>query len=350
MKMLKRIIIWTLIPIILELTVLLLAQEFYIKDEVSFNIKKVDTSLKEPPAKIKIKVPDDAENIRVSHNGNYISYFQHGDIYVVDTANNVKKEVTIKNNSKLSYYTWDLDSDVILIAEKFSRDNSSYLKFEAYDAKKDSRTERKNSENQLLEILLPDSTYEVKNIAFSGASNVTYVISSAEGKRSRIYRIDRMTAMNLVKFQGTQTGNICAINTEDGDELIYEDRNSNRIRRKEDEVIVTGENAEHYLLGKDNNYKIYIGNGESNKINKIFAADLTKQSNSWKTYKLSEYIDKKNIYILSDGRIYINNSSENTITEAAGGKSIRYKGQLVGVYDHGLISKNGNEILGSLFK
>ncbi|MBP2033430.1 hypothetical protein J2Z42_002133 [Clostridium algifaecis] len=349
MKVLKKLIAWALIPIILELAGLFFIDKFYLGDESTFNIKKVDISSKKSHTKIKVKIPDDAKDVKISHNGNYVSYYENESIYVVDTDKNKKKEVDVADGAELSYYTWDTDSDVILMAEKISKNGSSYLEFEAYDAKRDSKTERKNDQNQVLEILLPNSNYEVENVAFSGASNVTYVVSESAGERSRIYRIDRMTRMNLAKFRATQLGNIAAINTEDGDQLIYEDRSSNRIRGKSAEPIATGENAMHYLLGADSNDYIYIGNGENDKINKIFVANLTKQRSSWKTYKLSGYTDKKNIYVLRDGRIYVNNPSQNTVTEVATGKSVQYEGKLAGVYNYGVISISGNKVLGSLF-
>lgn len=349
MKLLKRIIVWSLIPIILEIAGLFFIDKFYLGDDMNFNIKKVDISAKKSHTKIKVKVPEDARNIKISHNGNYISYYESETIYVVNTETNAKKEVDIDDTSKLSYYRWDLDSDVLLMAEKFSRAGSSYLKFVAYDAKRDSVTERKNDANQVLEILLPSSNYEVKNITFSGASNVTYVTSGAEGERSRIYRIDRMTKMNLIKFGGIQLGNISAINNGDGDQIVYEDRSSNRIRiGNYQHVIATGENAMHYLLGTDNNEQVYIGNGENETINKIFIVDSNKIIR--KTYQLPDYVNKSNIYILRDGRIYINDSQNNTVTELSTKKSVKYDGTLAGVYNYGVISRDGNKILGSLFE
>ncbi|MCH3964646.1 MAG: hypothetical protein LKE46_10265 [Clostridium sp.] len=351
MKILKRIIVWTLIPVIFELAGLFFIDRFYMGDEMNFSIKKVDISSKKNHTKIKVKVPEDAEDIKVSHNGNYISYCEGESIYVIDTDKDDKKEVTMEDGSELSYYRWDLDSDVILMAEKFSRAGSSYLKFVAYDAKRDSTTERKNDSNQVLEILLPDSDYEVKKITFSGASNVTYVTSGAEGQTSRIYRINRMTQMNLVRFGGIQLGNIAAINNQDGDQIVYEDRSTNRIRiGRSQEVIATGENGLHYLLDTDNNDRIYIGNGENNRISKIFVADLTQPRSSWKTYQLSSACDKKNIYVVRDGRIYINDPGKNTVTELTTGKSVHYDGYLVGVYNYGVVSRDGNKILGSLFE
>lgn len=350
MKVLKRIIVWTLIPLIFEMAGLFFVDKFYVKNQGSFNIKKVDTSSREAKTKIKVKVPDDAENIKISHNGNYVSYYEDGSIYVVNTENNDKKEVDVDDDSDLSYYRWDLESDVILMLEKFTRGGSSYLKFVAYDAKRNSTEERKNSSNEPLEILLPDSSYEVKNVAFSGASNVTYVTSGAQGEAARIYRIDRMTALNKINFGGIELGNISAINNEDGDQVVYEDRSANRIRvGKRGDVIATGENAMHYLLGTDDDERVYIGNGNDDNINKIFVADLNKERSSWKVYNLSKQTNRKNIYVIRDGRICVNNPSENTVTEITKKKTVEYKGNLIGVYNYGVISRDGNKVLGALF-
>ncbi len=351
MKVLKKIIILTLIPIILELSGLFVIHKFYLGNKTSFNVKKVDISSKNSHTKINIKIPDDAEDIKVSRNGNYISYYKDDTIYVIDTNSNKEKKVSIENDSKIAYYTWDIESDVILIAEKFSREKSTYLKLEAYDAKRDFKTERKNDENEVLEILLPNSNCKIENIVFSGASNVTYIAAKTNEQINRIYRVNRMTEMNVVKLSKAILGNMVVINNQDGDQLIYEDRSTNRIRMgKSGQTIATGENSEHYLLGTDNNDQIYIGNGKDENINKIFVANLNEHKNNWKTYQLQEYANKKDVYILRDGRIYINNSSKKTVTEIATGKSIQYEGQLVGIYNYGVISKEGNKILGSLFK
>jgi hypothetical protein len=350
MKVLKRLIIWTLLPIILEFIGLFFIDKVYIKDQEIFNIKKIDISAEKSPTKIKVKVPEDAEDIKVSYNGSYISYNEDGTIYVVNTDTNDKKEVDVDSDSSLSYYRWDLESDVILMAEKFSRAGSSYLKFVAYDAKRDTSEERKNGQEPL-EILLPNSNYEVKNIAFSGASNVTYVTSGEDGEVGRIYRIDRMTVLSKIDFGGIRLGDkIAAINNQDGDQIVYEDRSTNRIRiGRSGSVIATGENGMHYLLGTDNDEQVYIGNGENNEINKIFVINLSDDTSNRKIYTLPQPVNKKNIYISRDGNIYINNSSENTITEVKSKKSIEYEGEFLGIYNYGVISRDGNKVVGTLF-
>ncbi|MFL0194864.1 hypothetical protein ACJDU8_04645 [Clostridium sp. WILCCON 0269] len=350
MKKLKRIIIWTLIPVVIELAGLLFMDKFYFNDELSFNIKKVDVSSKQEANKINVKVPDEAKDIKISHDGKYISYYNGQSLIVIDTSNNDKKEVTLADSNELSYYTWFLDTNNILIAEKATEAGSSYLKFESYDPKKDVSYAVKNEEkNQQLSILLPDKEYEVKYIAFSGASNVTYISSGKEQARSRIYRVNIMNQMNLVNFVNCELGNIKAVNTQNGDELVYEDRTYNRIRTGRGGVIATGENAKHYLLNTDKENNIYIGNGDNNKVNKIFVTNLKSIGTNWQTHTLSEYTDKNNVYITRNGKIYINDPDNSQIKELSTSKVTKYSGKLISVYDYGVISQNGNKIKSSLF-
>ena len=142
MKKLKRIIMWTLIPIIIEMAAFLFMDKFYFNDESNFNIKKVDISSKKEPNKINVKVPEDAKDIKISHGGDYISYYNGESLVIIDTSNNDKKEVVLADGNELSYYTWFLDTNNILIAEKSVEGESSYLKFESYNRR---RTDKRSS-------------------------------------------------------------------------------------------------------------------------------------------------------------------------------------------------------------
>lgn len=348
MKNFKRIIIWTLIPVVIELIGLLCLNLFYFNGDANFSIKKVDISSKQAEHKIKVKIPEYAEQIKVASSGNYISYYDGQSLHVVDTIKNDEKEVNLEN--ELSYYTWNLDTDNMFIAEKTSTGgNSSNLKFESYDAKRDEIYPLKNlDKNQDLSILLPDDSYEVKRVAFSGPSNVAYVMSLGnEETNGRIYRIDVMIRMNLVNFGRCRLGNIAAVNDENGDEIIYEDRTYNRIRTGRGRVIATGENAMHYLLNTDENNNIYIGNGENNKVNKIFISNLDVDKR--KIYTLPSYVNKNNIYITRDRKIYVDNPEAGEVKELTTGKVTKYDGKLISLYEYGIVSQDGNKIVNSLF-
>lgn len=350
MRGLKRLLIWTLIPVILELTGLVLVDKFYLNEETTFNTKKVDVSTKKQPNKISVKVPDGANDIGVSYTGNYISYCDNGELEVVDTSNNKKKEIKLDDGVKLSAYKWLADRDVLFIAEKLTYDDgSTYLKFESYNPKQDEKSALSDDNRKELKIPLNGDEYNVTQIALSSLTNVTYVRVGKDGSRSKIYRINVMAQSEETKYPICKLGNIAAENKED--RLIYEDSSSNRIRIVGlKNPIATGENATHYLLGVDGEDNIYIGNGNDNKVSKIFVANLKKTRQQWKTYALSQSADKSNIYITTSGKIYINDPSQSTVTELGTGKQLTYTGSLIKVYDEGIIYKNDNKVMGKLLE
>ncbi|NMM64201.1 hypothetical protein HBE96_16365 [Clostridium sp. P21] len=346
MRGLKKVLVWTMIPIVLEVVGFLLVDNFYLNDQTTFNTKKID-SAKKAANKINLKIPDDAKNIAVSYNGNYVSYCSDGVINVVDTSNNKKKEIKFEDGAELSSYKWWPNENIILIAEKYNDGDSSYLKFQSYNAKKDEKNVLSNEKNKELKISLLDSKYNVSDIAMSTASNVTYVKVSKEGVRSRLYCINVMTNTEETRYPNCKLGKIFVENKED--RLIYEDNTNNRIRGIGfKSPIATGENGIHYLLNIDGEDRIYIGNGENEKIKKIFVINLKKTSENQKL-PLSQPTDKKNIYITRDGKIYVNDSSKNVVTELSTGKEISYKGTLVEIYRSGIISKDNGKIIGTLF-
>ncbi|MCH5138277.1 hypothetical protein JMF89_13840 [Clostridiaceae bacterium UIB06] len=349
MKGFKKIIIWTLIPIMMELVGLLYIDQFYLNDETSFNATKVDVTSKKEPNKIKVKIPEEAKNIGVSYTGNYISYYQDGVIKVVDTSNNKEKELKVDGDAQISSYKWLADRDIMLIAEKYNGGgNSNYLKFESYNAKKDEKTVLSDDKNKQLKISLADDKYEVLDMALSSATNVTYVKVGKDGAKSRIYRINVMAQVEETKYVSSKLGKITAANKED--KLIYEDTTGNRIRvAGAKNPIATGENAIHYLLSTDSEDRVYIGNGENNKVKKIFIGSVKTGSQQWKTVNLSQQTSKNDIYITTSGKIYINNPSSNVIRELETGKETKYEGTLINVYNLGIISENKGKLIGNLF-
>ncbi|WP_242872927.1 hypothetical protein [Clostridium magnum] len=349
MKGLRKIIIWTIMPIALELVGLLYIDQFYLNAETTFNAMKVDTTVKKEANKINVKVSEDGKNIGVSYSGNYISYYEDGVIKVVDTSNNKKKEIKIDDNAKFSSYKWLPDRDIMLIAEKYNDGhNSNYLKFESYNAKKDEKNFLSNDKNKELKISLADDKYEVLDMALSTATNVTYVKVGKEGAKSRIYRINVMAQVEETKYVNCKLGKIAVANKED--KLIYEDTTYNRIRiAGNTNPIATGENATHYLLASDNEDRVYVGNGGNGKVKKIFIGDVKTGKQEWKILTLEHETSKNNIYITTNGKIYINNPSMNVVTELETGKETKYDGTLVQVYNLGVVSNDKGKLIGNLF-
>jgi hypothetical protein len=349
MKGLKKIIVWTLIPVVVEMLGFFYIDNFYLKDQTTFTTNKVNVSSAKSNNKIDVTIPSDGKNIGVSYNGDYISYYQNGGIEVIDTTNNKKNEITVGDNIKISSYKWLPDRDIMLIAEKYNNGyGTSYIQLESYNAKKNEKTVLSDQNNKQLKILLPDNKYDVLDMTLSTATNVTYIKIGKNGVRSKLYRINVMVQMENVNYFFGKLGKIVATNKED--KLVYEDLTNNRIRVVGlKDPIATGENAMHYLLNTDNEDQIYIGNGENGKVNKIFVASLKKPRKDWNVITLKKAVNRDDIYITRFGKIYVNDSLKGTVTDLETGKQTSYKGVLIQIYDSGVISKSDNKVIGTAF-
>jgi len=347
MKRFKKIFLWTLIPVCLELAGFTYFNSFYLNDETSFNTQKVVIAAKKAN-KINVPLPDTAQNIDASYSGNYVSYCDNGTISVINTSSNSQKQISLDDGTSISKYVWLPDRDIMLIAEKYSDSyGESCIKFESYNAAKDEKTVLTKN-NTPLSITLDISDYDVQNIALSTTTNVTYVQVGSAGGSSRVYRIDVMQQLEQVSLLSSNLGNIATTNKTD--KLIYEDDTYDRIRvAGAKDPIATGESAIHYLLGTDSQDRVYIGNGKNGKVSKIFVADTSKPVSQWNTITLKKAVDKSDIHVMKDGKIYVNDSASGKVTELLSGKETTYNGTLVKVYDLGIISKNSGILTGVPF-
>lgn len=347
MKGFKKIILWTLIPVCLEMAGFTYFNYFYLKNETSFNTKKVEIAARKAN-KISVPLSGNLQNVDVSYSGNYVSYCDGGAISVINTSDNSRKQISFDDGSSVSKYVWLPDRDIMLIAEKYS---DSYgvrrIKFESYNAAKDEKTVLTKN-NTVLSIALDISDYDVQNIALSTTTNVTYVQVGNAGGSSRVYRIDVMQQLQQVQLLSSNLGNIATTNKTD--KLIYEDDTYDRIRiAGVKDPIATGESAIHYLLGTDSQDRVYIGNGQNGKVSKIFVSDPSSTSSKWNIITLKKYADKRDIYVTRDGKIYVNDPAGSKVTELLSGKETSYKGTLVKVYDLGIISQKSGLLSGVLF-
>ncbi len=99
------------------------------------------------------------------------------------------------------------------------------------------------------------------------------------------------------------------------------------------------------LISVDKSGIIYLGELEGEKINKVFYGSLTERTDTWKSTELKSYVNKKDIFVAQDGKIYINDNLKGTITELMSDKNTKYSGQFIQLFDNGVISKIDNKIV-----
>ncbi|HBJ2610915.1 hypothetical protein CJF15_05520 [Clostridium botulinum] len=347
MKKIKIIFVWTLIAIGLSFAALLFVDKVYLSSAKTFKINKVEEEDKKIKKTVSIDVPDYAENIKISYNGEYISYHTENKIVIINVSKKEEKYVEFKNGT-VNYTAWLPDRNILFIGEKSGGNNGSFLALFSYDSEKNEKFQLEDENGKKTIINLPNNNYDIKNMTLSTATNTIYLKVKNEQGRSRIYRINTMAQLERIRSLGNNLGEIALMNSED--RVVYENKNDGNIHVEgKDYPITIRDEANHCLLGVDDKDVMYIGklkgSMEEETIEKIYYWSLDEKTINKKDIELENPINKKDIKILPNGKIFFINNNENKVKELISKEEVKYNGVFEDISMDAIVSKEGNKVI-----
>lgn len=333
MRKIIHVAIWIFISVIVQLSILMYLDKYYLKTETSFKVKKI---VQQSPKKqkIEIQVSKDGTENDSSFDGKYFSYLENGNIVIVNTEDNQKKVISPENGDKIYMYKWLSDRNRMYIVEKTTKSNENIVLY-YYDASKDVK-------GKVQTITDADEDTDVKNMEVAPMTNVSYIKVNRSTSRSEIFSID---AMNDVRKVHTTTSSVGNINTlTHKDELIYENSYDQKVYSSATDSEISFKNSKsQILLSVDNSDNVYIGDVVNNQVDKIFYGNMDTPTDKWKTINVLSPCDRNNIFISSSGDVIVNNSAKNEIQSLNTNKVTAYKGTLLKITNIGVLSvQNGN--------
>lgn len=340
MKVFKRIFLWIMISLTVQFAGLYYANSYILSSDTSIKTKKVVKSdTKKPDAEVKI--PEGAKHVGVSFDGRYLAYYDGDVLKVVDTKTGEEKNVEFDDGVQVSFYKWLSDRNRMLIAEKETSKRSSNFKLAYYDVDKDIKEEIK-------ELDWADKNAEVEDIQASPLTDVIYVKVANSGKRSSIYWINRMKEMKKADTNSYVIGKIRVVPHDD--KLVYEDLTYNRIS-------VTGKNRSiniegvktPSLIAVDDNDNVYIGDTQDGKVTKIYYGNINDDGSKYQSVDLREAVNKDDIFVAAQGKIYTNDNLKGTVREFGSGKEFIYLGIFVHMYEGGVVSISDGKLVKTIF-
>lgn len=336
MKIFKRFTIWIAISLILQFTALFYVNNYFLSSQIKLKTKKV---VKSEPKKVQVNVdiPEDAKNITVSFDGRYVAYCEENNLEVVNIETGDKKNLEFDDGIQVSFYKWIQDRDRILIAEKEDSEDSSKFELSYYEVDK-------NIKENIKELDWSDKGAKIDNIQESHLTNVIYVKMENEGARTTIYRLNIMKEMEKVPTNSYMIGEIGILYLQD--KLIYEDKvhNDIYITDNDEPLAIQGIENKPVWVGVDENDRIYIGDEKDGKISNIYYGNVDSGSSNYQIINLNQYVDKKNVFVMPSGKIYINNNLQGIVEEVGTGKQYTYKGNFIGIYDGGIASVSNGKL------
>lgn len=347
MRRFKRMLKWSIFPLIIELSLLFYANNFYLTQNLKFSItKETGTESKTDFSKIKVSVPSNATLINASYDGRYVSYLSNGVLKVVNSQDNTEETVKFPSNIKATYYKWLPDRDRLLIAERNAEGNGSYYyTISYYDTREKERVELSDSSGKTVKMSIPDSKYEVDSIALSTLTNATFIKISEDDIKNKVYRIDAMSELESFLNNNYKIGTIATLNR--NDKFIYEDLTHKRIGIVGNSTTYMSDIINPYILGIDGEDNLYIGSAKGTEVTTIFykAMDDSTAKN-WETIKLSEPTEKGDIYITDEGNIYTDDSFRGILKDIKTGKEIKYTGTFLSIVKGGIMTLQDGKVQG----
>lgn len=337
MKVFKKIVLWVVISLTLQLSGLFYANNYILTSDTSpIKTKKIVKKTTKSP-EIKIDIPDEAKNISLSYDGRFAAYYTSDGLKVIDTKNGQQKNVNFGSDTQISFYKWIPNRNRMLIAEKSNLKLESNITLAYYDVDK-------NVKEDIKELDWADKNSEVEDIQASPLTNVIYVKVANGGKRSSIYWINVMKELKKVETKAYMIGNIEIIPHED--KLVYEDLTYHKIYATDQEQSIDVDGVDNpSLLGIDDDDNIYIGESDGDKISKIFYGNIKENTSNFKSIDLNSPFDKNDIYVNSQGNIYVNDNFKGIVTEMKNGKQYKYPGTFIQIYDNGIASVSDGKLL-----
>lgn len=351
MKALKRIVVWILLSIIMQIAVLYYVDKYlFASEEVStiVSIKKIDKE-KEKKKNVNIFVPEEAKQVSVSYDGSYLSYYEEDELRLIDTYTGEESTIELEDKLSVSFYKWAPDRNIILIAAKKQYNNSAKYLFYSYDAERGLK-EKLETKEQNETAFVTSKSSSIEDLQLSPLTNMIYIKASLEGGRSNIQSINIMKRINKVDTQSYFIGDIRIIPNDD--RIAYEDFAKNKVYVTGKSKAISIEDVKQLsLIGVDDNDNIYVGELDNDsssgalRVKNIYYGTIEEDSSEWKKIDLEEAINKKDIYISRDGKVYINDNLKGIVTELSSNKKTAYKGIFLQMYDGGIASVSDGKLI-----
>ncbi|EHI99499.1 hypothetical protein CDLVIII_2906 [Clostridium sp. DL-VIII] len=337
----KKIIIWAILALILEVGSLYILNNFVFTNSSEFNSKKIEIK-KDLTNGINATIPSNAENVDLSYEGKYLTYINEKSLYIQDTKTGVVSEINTENNEEIMYYKWLAGRDLIAIVENIKKDGKEKVQLITYNPANTSKTLVK-------EICKYEKNMVVNNMTTSVLTNVFYIVINNEHSGNIVYRIDRNDDLTNVDIKANSLGNMQVIPHED--RLIYEDKaNDKFFITSPNKQLIFSSSKKLALLGIDKNDVIYMGEINEDKISSIIYGKVDEDPSTWNKVTLDSGVDKNDLYFSDESEILINDNLKGEVRNFANGKEVKYEGKLIQIKDGfiAIMDNNGKLVYKSL--
>lgn len=339
MKILKRIYMWVILAVFINVFLLSYVEFGYLSGQTNIESEPFEKTSGEEVKNISINIPENAKNIKVSYDNLYISYTIENKLIIreFDTGKDVNSIPSFEGD--LNYYRWMPDRNLIIYGIKTLKYGLAKIKVLNYDVE----NERSIDNYPIIEC--PTEISSIEKIQISTVINCIYIKIKTSETRCRIYKIDIMNYMKRIMTTDLETDILGLFNS---DILIFTD-NEKKVQLLNGVTGVTSLLANKYkysLIAVDNkNDSIYIGIlDDSGNVREILTGTMKEfENHEFKQYPLLSSIKVEDIFVTDIGNIYTYDRIDK-ITDIKSKEETKIDGRPLYVRDECIITRNINKI------
>ncbi|EJP6473900.1 hypothetical protein NHI66_003286 [Clostridium botulinum] len=338
MKVVKKIILWVMISLILQFAGLFYIDKYFLASGgTKIKAKKVTNPVTEDKD-YDVNIPENVEELDVSFNGKYISYFKDNKLNVINTKNGETKNIEFDGKKDKLEYIWLSDRNRIIYTE--NREGKVLLN--SYDVDKDQK-------DKICEFNFESSSAKIEDIKAAPLMNLIYVKVNAGGNNNRIYSINIMKEKDRIDIMTESVGDMNIIPHEDI--LIYGDKVNKKIFSTHNDSAINIEGVKSpKLLSIDDNDNVYIGELNEDKVVKVYYGNVKNNISTWKSLDIANGSKVEDIYVSPLGSVYVNDDLKGIIKEINTGKETKYSGVMMKMYIDGVASTSDGKLVKTKFK
>ncbi|WP_298847391.1 hypothetical protein [Clostridium sp.] len=339
----RRIVTWVVVSLCLQCLGLFYIDHYFLATNSKAVSKKVVEDVSTKSKKDDITIPTNAENILVSYDAKYISYYDDEKLVIVNCLTGKTKSIKPADGCKVSFASWVPSRNRMLLVEKESDNESSNLILYSYDAVK-------NEKVKTIKLDKSVTNLKVDGIQTAPLTGLTYVKLSNNANKTSIYRIDRNPNMSKIDTIPKLVGNI--VLTRHEDKLVYEGLVYNKIyvTGNQNAISVGGVDNLTLIAAAADDDTIYLAELKDNLISKVYYGKTSQDTSTWKSIELNTPCYKEELFVSGNGKIYQHDSLKGVIKDINSGTQTTYHGKFIQLYDKGVVSLVNNTVSFTPFK
>lgn len=135
------------------------------------------------------------------------------------------------------------------------------------------------------------------------------------------------------------------------DNLVYEGSVYNKIYATHFKEHIRIEGIDKLtLIGSEDDDKIYVGELNNGLVSKVYYGKISEDTSKWMSLDIKKPSEKNNLFVSSIGNVYQNDALKGVLTEINSETETKYEGELLELYNEGIVCLANNKISFVTFK